>query len=84
MIILIPIMLVYGLFSVIGLILVWTEDRALKKITPPKGVTVVIAVRNEINRIKELVDQILNNKTNFNVELIVLTVQWNIYRRMKT
>mgnify|MGYP001213922863 CR=1 FL=1 len=72
MIILIPIMLVYGLFSVIGLILVWTEDRALKKTTPPKGVTVVIAVRNEINRIKELVDQILNNKTNFNVELIII------------
>ena len=51
MIILIPIMLVYGLFSVSGLILVWTEDRTLKKLTPPTGVSVVIAVRNEIKSI---------------------------------
>lgn len=72
MIVLIPIMLIYGLFSVSGLILVWTEDRSLKKKKPPTGVTVVIAVRNEITGIRKLIDQILNNKTNFNVELIVV------------
>ena len=72
MIILIPIMLVYGLFSVSGLILVWTEERTLKKLHPPTGVSVIIAVRNEIKGITTLVDHILKNKTNFEVELIVV------------
>jgi glycosyltransferase involved in cell wall biosynthesis len=72
MIILIPIMLVYGLFSVSGLILVWTEDRTLKKSTPPTGVSVIMAVRNEIKSIAKLIDQILKNKTNFEVEVIVV------------
>tara|TARA_B100000795_G_scaffold262887_1_gene241309 strand:- start:1083 stop:2171 length:1089 start_codon:yes stop_codon:yes gene_type:complete len=72
MIVLIPIMLIYGLFSVSGLVLVWTEDRSLKKKKPPVGVTVIIAVRNEIKGVKKLIDQILSNKTNFNIELIVV------------
>lgn len=72
MVVLIPIMLLYGLFSVSGLILVWTEDRTLKKQLPPKGVSVVIAVRDEIKGIKKLVNQIFQNKTNFQIELIIV------------
>ena len=38
----------------------------------PASYSVVIAVRNEIKSITTLVDQILKNKTNFEVELIVV------------
>lgn len=72
MIFLIPIMLSYGLFAMSGLFLIWNKKKEVKNVALPEGVSVVIAVRNEIDTIGNLVDQILTNNWSKELEVIVI------------
>lgn len=72
MMFLIPIMLVYGIFSVSGLFMIWGRKRTVEKVDLPKGVSVVIAVRNEEFTLPVLLNQILNQKLQSQLEVIVV------------
>lgn len=72
MMLLIPIMLVYGIFSVSGLFMIWGKKRTVEKVDLPDGVSVVIAVRNEEGSLQKLLTQILQQKVQSKLEVVVV------------
>lgn len=72
MIILIPIMLVYGLFSMTGLIMIWGKHKTIDPVGLKDPVSIVIAVKNEEKGIGKLLDQILKSKINVPFELVIV------------
>lgn len=69
---LIPIMLSYGLFSMSGLFMIWSKKKEVVNVSLPQGVSVVIAVRDEVKSVGKLLDQIFNNKWPKGLEVIVV------------
>mgnify|MGYP001212284833 CR=1 FL=1 len=72
MIILIPITLLYGVFAIVGLYNIWSKRVEPKPIELPKGVSLVVALRNESENIDRLIYSVLNQKTSFPIELLMV------------
>lgn len=72
MLLLIPITLLYGFFAAFGLKKVFGAVEIAAPATLPKGVSIVIAMRNEERFIVSLLKSILKNKPPFAYEIIVI------------
>lgn len=72
MIVLIPITLLYGVFAVVGLYNLWAKKVEPRAIELPNGVSIVVALRDESKNIDRLLSSILNQKSSFPIEVVLV------------
>ena len=72
MIILIPITLLYGIFAVTGLYKIWSKKVVPRPVELPKGISVVIALKDEEKNVDRLMKSLLSQKAPFKTEFILV------------
>lgn len=72
MILLVSISLIYGALGILGHYKIWKKRSVVKPVGFPKGVSIVIAVRNEESNIPRLIASLLKLKIPFNFEIILI------------